>query len=251
MSRGTVLRLGFPVGLGFLTGVLLSFTPLSGSDGEAGGQFARIIRVGIWLIILAAFVVVAAFYGRLLLRRHYILEIEPVDATTDPLPMRPAEAAWAAQLETLGFRRLGELELRPRFDRPLRFWVYVNPDATIRASISRRWRRVSLDSSWDDATALTTTSAPRPTVVLPHYRYQCAADLQAAYLLHMQTVPNYGAGHGPATQIDSMIAYLAEEKRQHAVITPEIMAHQRWTGHVMVSALIVGLVVVLIVLWPF
>jgi hypothetical protein len=221
------------------------------TDQDTSRQVWRVVATISWLVILVVLVAVLLAYAVMLLRRRHIGELAILDATDRPLPMRRNESAWAAQLEALGLHRLGEVELRPRFDRPLRFWIYASHDGLSVAEISRRWKRVSFSSGWGDGTTLTTVSTPRPAVQLAHYRYQSARDLWSAYQLHVQTAPYFGVGHGPATLVRSMADDLAEERRRQALITPEIMAHQRIRGHLAVSALISVLVAGIILLWPF
>ena len=221
------------------------------ADQGTSRQVWRAVAVITWLVSLVVLAAVLVAYGILLLRRRHIGELILVDATDHPLPMRRNEAAWAAQLETLGFLRLGEAELRPRFDRPLHFWIYAGYDGLITAEISRGWRRVGFSSSWEDGTALTTVTTRRPTFQVAHYRCQSAPDLWSACQLHVQTALNFGAGHGQATLIRSMADYLAEELREHALTTPEIMAHQRVRGHLVILACIAILVAWVILLWPF
>jgi hypothetical protein len=48
-----------------------------------------------------------------------------------------------------------------------------------------------------------------------------------------------------------MADYIAQERRQHQLVTPEIMAHQRWRGHVMTCAIIAVFAVALVTLRPF
>jgi hypothetical protein len=221
------------------------------ADQDTSRQVWRAVAAISWLAILLALAVLLLGYGILLLRRRHIGELAMLDATERPLSLRPNESAWAGQLEALGFLRLGEAELRPRYDRPLHFWIFVGFDGLITADISRRWRRVAFSSSWEDGTALTTVNTPRPAVQVAHYRYQSAPDVWSAYQLHVQSALYFGIGHGQATLVRSMADHLAEERRQHALVTPEIMAHQRIRGHLLVLALISILVAGLVLLWPF
>ena len=251
MTKGTLVRVGVMVGLGFLTGFLLAVTPILGGDPKTGAQLTRVIFACIWLGLLGFVIALVFGYGRLLLRRHYVMALEVRDATANALQMSPIEATWAAELEANGFHRLGETEIRPRFDKPGRFWIYVNQDATVRGSISRNWSRVSFYSTFADGASVATLSTPTRTVVVPHYLQQGANGLGAAYMLHAQTLSTYAPLHGRPVPISTMAEYIAEEHRQQQLAVPEIMAHQRWRGHLMMSVMIGILVVMLLILWPF
>ncbi len=248
MSRASRVAISIP--LGFLTASpILWFIDLAAGGGR--DQFDQAVFGITWLLALASLLGVVLWYGLWLLRRRHLGELETIDATAEPLPMPPHEAASARQLEALGFHRIGETELRPRFDAPLRTWVYTNHDGSVRASITRRWKRVSFSSSWADGAALSTDSSPNRTVSTPHFRNQGVNGVEAALMLHMQTAPSYGAGHGPAVLIQSITEGVADVRRRQKLLTSEIMANQRIRAHLVIAISIAALLVELVILWPF
>ena len=178
--------------------------------------FTAFLAFVVWLVVITRY------------RRRHLTESRLRDASLEPLPMRPFEQAWDADLKRFGFRYLGVLELTGPRDRPEKYWEYAHEDGLVYADISQRRGYAGFLSKFADGAMLTTRNTTLlPEVNVPFWRAVNVpgpgGSLALAHQNHRANLRPFAGVHGDVVQgfRESMADVLADEHRQMA-LAPEL-----------------------------
>jgi hypothetical protein len=170
----------------------------------------------------------------------------PVDVSQQLLPPPPAAQKNIETLGALGFRRLGEAQVKHPFRPPITVWVFVQLERRIPAEVAGR--RVEFATYFQEKTLLVTDFPNGEHIEIPSYQsHTIVTSLAKAYEYHVQQIAKFSRTYGSFHPIHSMTDYLRWEQVGRANYGMRKL--MRWVGPnlVRLGAFIYGLLVLVLI----
>jgi len=157
----------------------------------------------IWVIGIHSFRAILISFGASKRRVLDISELKP----TPPEDLQPNIAA----LENLGFRRLGEIQIKlPTFSSPIQSWIFISSDSLTRAELAESFSKgVEFSTIYSDKASLETTFPMGERINTPDFRsHTIATNIEKAHQHHIQQIIDFGKTHPHPRIIKSMEDYI-------------------------------------------
>jgi hypothetical protein len=135
---------------------------------------------------------------------------QPVDVSHLLIPPPAADQKNIEELKSLGFRRLGEAEVKSPFRPPLHGWVFAHVENRVQAEAAGR--RVGFSTYFQEKTLLVTDYPNGEHIEDRNYQsHTIVTSLPDAYHYHLQQIEKFSQKYGPPHPIRTMTDYLRWE----------------------------------------
>jgi len=132
---------------------------------------------------------------------------QPVDISHLSVPPLPGDQKNIAALKSLGFRRLGEVQINSPFRPPLTGWVFAHVENHVQAETAGR--RVGFSTHFQEKTLLVTDFPNGEHIEDRNYQsHTITTSVEDAYRYHLQQIEKFSRKHGPPHPIRTMTDYL-------------------------------------------
>jgi hypothetical protein len=141
----------------------------------------------------------------------------PVDVSQNRPEFPDVLKPEVTELKSLGFRRLGETEIKPpQFRDPLTTWVFIENTRAIAAELTWGRSRWHLNSYFDDGAWLVTDFPRGESNQAPGFKASTIHDtLTHAVEVHRQGIEAFAAEHGAALALQRFSDYLDRLRAAH------------------------------------
>lgn len=133
--------------------------------------------------------------------------IDATDMSHGHFPPPPAARPVIAELQRLGFRRIGEAAINPQAPGPAVWYLLDTPGTTCAGVFEVHNTGVAVIYSWfgDDDAVLVTGFPAGTTIDDPDFRFHTVdTSLEDAYRYHLGQLTEFGAAHGFPLKLNSM-----------------------------------------------
>ena len=131
---------------------------------------------------------------------------KPVDVSHLLLPPPPICQENIDALKAIGFRRLGEAQIKSPFKPPITVWVFFHIETQIQAETA--WKRVGFSTYFRDKTLVVTDFPNGERIDMPNYQsHTIKTSVADAYEYHLRQVAKFGQKYGNPHPIRNMSEY--------------------------------------------
>ncbi|HET9910674.1 MAG TPA: hypothetical protein VFQ13_02230 [Anaerolineales bacterium] len=135
---------------------------------------------------------------------------QPVDVSHLLIPPPAADQKNIEELKSLGFRRLGEAEVKSPFRPPLHVWVFAHVENRIQAEAAGR--RVGFSTYFQEKTLVVTDFPNGEHIEDRNYQsHTIVTSISDAYHYHLQQIEKFSRKCGPPHPVQTMNDYLRWE----------------------------------------
>jgi hypothetical protein len=170
---------------------------------------------------------------------------KPVDVSYQMIPAPPITQKNITALNAIGFRRLGEIQVKAAFRAPITAWILTHLDTKIQASAG--WKRVEFATYFDKKTLVVTDYPNGEHIDSQHYQsHTIVTNLKDAYNYHQQQVEKFTHRFGQPHPIHSMTDYLHWEMVGRKYYATRKLRRWIWSNMVQLLAFLYGLLVLIL-----
>lgn len=135
---------------------------------------------------------------------------KPVEVSHLLIPPPPATEPNIEALKALGFRRLGEAQIKSPFNPPVPVWVFTHLETQIQAEAA--WKRVAFSTYFQEKVLVVTDYPNGEHIEMPNYQsHTIVTNLDDAYRYHLLQIAKFSRKYGPPHPIRNMTDYLTWE----------------------------------------
>jgi hypothetical protein len=132
---------------------------------------------------------------------------KPTDVSYLLIPPPPISKKNIEALKAIGFRRLGEAQIKSPFKPPITVWVFFQTETHIQAEAA--WKRVGFSTYFQDKTLVVTDFPNGERIEMPNYQsHTIMTSVADAYQYHLRQVTKFSQKYGDHHPIRSMSEYL-------------------------------------------
>ena len=134
----------------------------------------------------------------------------PIDISHLLIPPSPISQKNIEALKAIGFRRLGEAQIKSPFKPPITVWVFFHLETQIQAEAA--WKRVGFSTYFRDKTLVVTDFPNGESIEIPNYQsHTIMTSVADAYQYHLRQVTKFSQKYGDLHPIRNMSEYLRWE----------------------------------------
>jgi len=135
---------------------------------------------------------------------------KPIDISHLLNPPPPITHKNIEALKLLGFRRLGEAQIKSPFNPPVTVWVFTHLETQIQAEVALK--RVAFSTYFQEKTLLVTDFPNGEHIEIPSYQsHTIITGVDHAYKYHLQQTAKFSQKYGQSHPIRNMVDYLKWE----------------------------------------
>ncbi len=135
---------------------------------------------------------------------------QPIDVSHLLIPPLPADQKNIEELEALGFRRLGEIQINSPFRPPITGWVFAHVENRIQAEAAGR--RIGFSTYFQEKTLVVTDFPNGEHIETPNYQsHTIVTSIPDAYHYHLQQIERFSQKYGSPHPVRTMTDYLRWE----------------------------------------
>lgn len=135
---------------------------------------------------------------------------QPVDVSQLMIPPPAGEQKNIEELKSLGFRRLGEIQINSPFRPPINGWVFAHVENHIQAEAAGR--RIGFSTYFGEKSLVVTDYPNGEHIETPNYEsHTIVTSIADAYGYHLQQIERFQRKHGLPHPIRTMTDYLRWE----------------------------------------
>lgn len=170
----------------------------------------------------------------------------PIDVSSLLIPPPLIAQKNIEDLKSLGFRRLGEAQIRSLLNPPGTAWVFVHPETGIQAEVA--WKRVAFSTYFQENVLVTTDFPNGEHIEIPNYQsHTITTSVSDAYDYHLQQVEKFSRKYGRPHPIRTMSDYLKWEKVGRKNYATLKLSRWIWNDVVRLIAFIYGCFVLILI----
>jgi len=115
---------------------------------------------------------------------------QPVDVSYQLIPPPSIAQENIEALKALGFRRLGEAQVKSPFNPPITVWIFTHLETRIQAEVA--WKRVSFSTFFQEKTLIVTDYPNGEHIEIPNYQsHTIVTSVSHTYRYHLQQVNKF------------------------------------------------------------
>ena len=135
---------------------------------------------------------------------------KPIDISHLLNPPPPITHKNIEALKLLGFRRLGEAQIKSPFNPLVTVWVFTHLETQIQAEVA--WKRVAFSTYFQEKTLLVTDFPNGEHIEIPNYQsHTITTSIDHAYKYHIKQIVKFSQKHSQPHPIRNMADYLKWE----------------------------------------
>jgi hypothetical protein len=171
---------------------------------------------------------------------------QPVDVSYQLIPPPSMAKGNIETLKALGFRRLGEAQVKSPFNPPITVWIFTHLETKIQAEAAGK--RVGFSTFFQEKTLLVTDYPNGEHIEIPNYQsHTIVTSVSHAYRYHLHQVDKFSRLFGEPHQIRNMTDYLHWETVARKNYATRKLMRWVWPNLVRLAAFTYGCIILILV----
>ena len=167
---------------------------------------------------------------------------KPIDVSYLSTPPSPITQKNIDALISIGFRRLGEAQVKYPFKPPLTVWVFTHLESQIQAEAA--WKRIAFSTYFQEKTLVVTDFPNGERIEIPNYQsHTIVTSVANAYRYHLHQVAKFKLKYRQFHPIRNMTDYLRWEVVGRKNYGTRKLARWVWASIIRLFAFIYGILV--------
>jgi hypothetical protein len=167
---------------------------------------------------------------------------QPVDASHLLISPPPVARKNIEALKSIGFRRLGEAQVKALFRPPLTVWIFTHLESQIQAEASGK--RVGFSTYFQEKVLVVTDFPNGEHIEIPNYQsHTIVTNVGDAYNYHKMQIAKFGQKYGQPHPIRNMSDYLHWEGVGRKYYATRKLMRWVWSNIIRLAAFIYGCLV--------
>ncbi len=135
---------------------------------------------------------------------------KPIDVSHLLIPPPPITKKNIEALKSIGFRRLGEAQIKSPFNPTITVWIFTHIESKIQAEAA--WKRIAFSTYFQEKTLVVTDFPNGEHIEIPNYQsHTIVTSVANAFRYHTQQITKFSLKYGQPHPIRNMTDYLRWE----------------------------------------